>query len=382
MTGYVKTHHPLVAVEGAGLEIDAFCRQPISGEESGDRQFGSTAVTPGRLSRGEPRRQLFGFRTVGTGSMPPPTFLPGDWVDTLIDHRIPDVTLTGYMPSHRYLLVGRRNRSYEGPVGCVWTSGSSGWPPGHSNAKLEIAPGCLPSQDDCRTASFNMRYHAEAIRKARVSGADQLLAGRTVDQQPLAKRSGQRNLNDPLAVVAAKSDPEMVIEDLDGDQAVDLVDTEAEFVAARVDGCCDTPVRIYGGVGDFHDCGRVQVDQCGRESEQTDECHLEGGSPRRVGLTGRVCGDRRNFHSGIVSQYWWPFRLWSLRSKRIHQDLGSSLATSEDSLKTNDPTHPDAAWVFSTFEFSPPDSRRPARASWSRHGLTRSSTRADKWQDS
>ncbi len=48
----------------------------------------------------ESRRQSLRLLAAGPGGMPAPPLLPGDRVQTLGDHRVPAVALTGHIPSH------------------------------------------------------------------------------------------------------------------------------------------------------------------------------------------------------------------------------------------------------------------------------------------
>ncbi|MGH8925112.1 MAG: hypothetical protein ACRDWA_10815 [Acidimicrobiia bacterium] len=85
------------------------------------------------MSVDRPVGDRYSFFIVGTDSMPAPLLLPGRWVDALVDHGVPTVTLA-YVTGHPRLLPSRRRGRTDGTHALVG-EGSSGWTLGHRSAR-------------------------------------------------------------------------------------------------------------------------------------------------------------------------------------------------------------------------------------------------------
>jgi hypothetical protein len=94
---------PPVAIPGGLGQVDPLAREPGAGQIDTEAERPHTVVTAVQLGR-QSGSQLFCLLPGGPGGMPAPLLLTGDWVQFLVDDRIPAVTLTDYITSHEVLL--------------------------------------------------------------------------------------------------------------------------------------------------------------------------------------------------------------------------------------------------------------------------------------
>ncbi len=100
----MEPYDALIPIEGAGFEIESLRREPVSDDESFNGQLWSVAAAAGVFDGGETSCECFGFGAVGAGSMPRPSLLPTDRINSLVDDCVPDLTFACHVALHHRLL--------------------------------------------------------------------------------------------------------------------------------------------------------------------------------------------------------------------------------------------------------------------------------------